>query len=221
MKKLAVALGSLAFLAVAGSANAGSITWNLTYEFSGAATPVNTLKVVLTDSLTDGSLASDEVSLKITFVDNGGTTEFISNIFLNYKGSPTIAFSDVDTSAVASSTESVGDKAFKADGDGWFDIEIVLPPPPAFFADKFTGGETLEYLFTGSADITVDDFADTSATKKGGSSDPDGLFVAAHAQGIADTGDGTSGWVTIPEPSGAILFGIGTLLAGAAIRRRS
>jgi hypothetical protein len=215
MKKLTAALGVLAFFAAVGSASAASITWNLTSEFSGGADPLNTLTAVIDDGGTPGS-----VTLTMTMT-GGSTTEFIDAWYFNFSGdSSTLSFS-LTTNTTGSGTDPVVTQindCCKADGDGLYDIRIVFDNAPP--AQRFTTGETVVYTITGTG-ITAADFNVLSA--------PDGgngpFYTAAHVQGIANQctpeNPCTSGWVTIPEPSGAILFGLGTLLAGAAIRRRS
>jgi PEP-CTERM motif len=67
-------------------------------------------------------------------------------------------------------------------------------------------------------------FADTIAALRAGDNlgrgdSSDGtLRIGLHITGINGTSDS---YVTVPEPTGVLLFGIGTLIAGAAIRRRS
>jgi len=72
-------------------------------------------------------------------------------------------------------------------------------------------------------------FADTIAALQAGnnlcaSCDPDSpvdtLRIGLHVQAIGAT-NGSDSYVTVPEPTGVLLFGIGALIAGAAIRKRS
>ena len=98
-------------------------------------------------------------------------------------------------------------------GVQWDDIQFAFDTAPP--GDRFTTGETVVVTISGVG-ITAEDFDVLSAPAGGHGPYP----TAAHVQGIGASASG-SGWVTVPEPSGAILFGVGTLLAGAAIRRRS
>ncbi len=109
---------------------------------------------------------------------------------------------------------------FKADGDGWFDIQFDFPPPPGSFAAKFTAGESVIYDITSSEAIDVFSF-DFSSAPGGGN----GTFrSAAHVQGIGRDGD-DSGWIgdenVIPEPASVLVWGLlATAFAVAAWRRR-
>lgn len=102
---------------------------------------------------------------------------------------------------------------FKADGDGLYDIEFAFATKAG---DRFGAGESLEVTITGIASLTASSFNFVS-TPDGGH----GPFVtAAHVQGIADTGDGTSGWVTVPEPSTLALGALGAISLSLFAARR-
>ena len=209
MKKLTTALGVIAFLAAAGSASAASITFNLVSAFSGAQ-PTNTL----TATFTDAGVNQVDLTMKML---GASTTEFVDEWVFNFNGdATTLSTSLISDNTGAGTPPAVSLFApglgYQADGDGKYDIRIVFDNAPP--SQRFTTGETVVIRFTGTG-ITAASF-DALSDPAGGS----GPFpTAAHVQGIA--ANPTSGWVTVPEPSGAILFGIGTMIAGIAIRRRS
>jgi hypothetical protein len=114
-------------------------------------------------------------------------------------------------------TGSISSNAYKADGDGKYDILIEFPsgPPSA----RFSVGDTSVFTLTNAGGLTPDDFKFLSL--------PDGgngpFFAAAHVQATGTDGKG-SGWVApaVPEPSSLAVAGLGALgLAGYGLRRRS
>src|SRR5262245_34124380 len=124
MKKLAAAFGALAFFAAVGSASAASIAWNLTSEFSNAATPLNTLTVLLEDA------GANTVNLTLSFGGNADANEYISEVYLNLKPtSPVISIVANDVSDVSSWSYLVDNvpnfpNSLRPDGDGFFNVLI-------------------------------------------------------------------------------------------------
>jgi len=122
---------------------------------------------------------------------------------------------------------SLGLNAFKADGDGKYDILFQFAQTPA---NSFTSGEHLTYLISGIGGMTASDFVYLSMPAGGHGP----FFSAIHMQGIGSTGvtdtGSLSGWVSpsdvtivpVPEPTVAAFALVLAGLAGgrAWLRRR-
>jgi len=205
-------LVAMALVAMALPAQATSISYELNYEFSGAATPSGSVLVTFDDQGTAG-----DVQVTISAANLSGT-EFIDDIYINYNPSLNVAglsFSWV--SGQKYNSVLTGTNAYQADGDGKFDIVFDYPPPPGTFAAKFTSGETSVYNILG-AGITANDFAFSSVESAGNGS----YHVAAHVQGIAAAPG--SGWIgdkpeDVPE-GGTTLSLLGGALLGLGLLRR-
>jgi hypothetical protein len=208
----ALVVGTLLF--GAGTASALSITFDLNFEFSNGTPPAGGTPWV-TVTIDDAADAIGANGVRVT-VSNVGLVgvEFVSEISLNLDpllDPADLAETAVNTSAVGSFAVSFGADAFQADGDGKFDILVVLPPPPGAFSDKFTAGETISFDLDLGAPLSASDF-DFGSAPGGGQ----GTFTAAaHVQGIGEDGE-DSGWIgPVPEPSAALLLvlGLGGLVA--------
>ena len=104
---------------------------------------------------------------------------------------------------------NVGVNGYKADGDGFYDIQFFWDN-----SDRLVDGQTAVYTISGLTDLVAADFNYFSAPGGGA-----GVYLsAAHVQGT--TGSEGSGWIgaTVPEPSTIILLVAG--LAGVGILRR-
>ena len=182
-------------------------------------------------------ILAELVQYLLTITSNLTGAEIIDDIYLNYAGDPTtLAGAWTYQSGVAANSLSFASNAFKADGDGYFDIILNYPPPgnPTFGA-----GDTSSYLFT-LAGLTASDFDLSSFCDTGCGNGS--YFAAAHVQRIV-TAPG-SGWVgdgdgsgpgtpgpgtpgtpgpgggNVPEPSGLLLLGFGAVFAARRLRRR-
>jgi hypothetical protein len=204
----------LAFAAVAicaSSARAAVIAYDLSVEFSGATPPAGAAPWIRA-TFDDGG-GTGSVTLTLASVNLVGT-EFVSDWDFNLDPSldpSALLFSaPTKTGTFGDPVINLGVDAFQAAGDGMYDIEVAFDIAPP--EDRFGAGDSVQYTITGIATLTASSFDFLSAPAGGSGPFP----TAAHVQGIGVEG-ANSGWVTVPEPSAAllVLFGI-----GAALRRR-
>jgi VPDSG-CTERM motif len=208
-------LGAMLAAGISHNANA-TLSFTLHDEFSGGQQPVGSVQVDFTSALGGG------VDLTITASDFDDL-EFLDALYLNLNplldptqldfGSPTGGSGFGDDPVI-----SLGTDAFKADGDGLYDIllQFDIAPP----GDRFDDSDSITYHITGIAGLVEGDFNFLS-TPSGGH----GPFkAAAHIQGVGPEGEG-SGFIApngVPD-GGATAMLLGTALAclGAFRRRHS
>lgn len=203
--------------------SAGIVTHELDYEFSGATAPAGSTPW-LEATFDDSFGGANTVRLTMEAVNLVGT-EYVSEWLFNFDPTldPTqLTFAVVDNSDSVPNSISTGVNAFAADGDGYFDVRFVFPPPPGTFPQKFTAAEEVIYDITYVAPISASSFDFFSAPGGGAGT----YKSAAHVQGIGPTGD-DSGWIgprdgAIPEPAGLIVWSILAGVVGVAVacRRR-
>lgn len=117
-------------------------------------------------------------------------------------------------------TINTGTDGFKADGDGYYDIQFDFATGGS---GRFSGNDSITCTITGIPTLTAGDFAYPSLSA-GGSGPFD---AAAHVQGLYG---GSSTWiepgqtiiVPVPEPpaSGYFLLGLGALVCSWRIKRK-
>ena len=203
------AFGALMAAGISYNANA---TFSLTLhnEFSGGTQPVGNVQ------LDFNSIVAGTVDLKITSQLSG--TEALTQLDLNLDPSLNpiqLSFAPqplVTIGTFGAISISTGVNAFKADGDGLYDIEFDLPPPGTVFDQS----DSVTYRIMGPASLTENSFNFLSFPDGG-----HGPFVAAaHIQRIAPN-DG-SGWIApgVPDGGTTIMLLGGAFACLGALRRR-
>ena len=189
------------------SANASTLVLDFNHEFSGSADPLGSGSW-LTATFDDGGSAG---SVTLTLTSGLIDSEFYSGIYLNFDDAQDVM--DLEFNYVSGDTaSSIGlqQDAFKADGDGYYDILLSFSTS----GNNFGAGETVVYDIT-LAGIVASDFNYLSLPAGG-----HGPFTgAAHVQSIGEGSD--SGWIApIPVPAALWLFGSGLLGLVAVSRRK-
>jgi hypothetical protein len=180
---------------------------DLNHAFSGTG-PASAVLPWLTVQFDDhGSSGSVTVTLKAA---NLTSAEFVSGWYLNLDPAldPTaLVFSaPVKTGAFDDPSVGTGVNAYKADGDGYFDILFGFAAYDGL-PTRFGAGDSYQ--------ITVSGIPTLSASSFSYKSNPPatGYYSAAHVQAIG--ADSLSGWISatsaneVPEPAAFVLAMIG------------
>ena len=158
-------------------------------------------------TLSNANLAATEKTAVVAFNLNPGLAP--ANLTFGYQSS---------LGSFTSPTISTGVDAFKADGDGNYDIELQFDIGGGSSA-TFGNGESVTYLLGGISGLTVVHFEYLSAPSGGAGP----FYAVAHVEG---TGSGiASAWVepnlgpqpyAVPEPGTSAILGVaaGAWLAG-------
>jgi hypothetical protein len=213
MNMRAVLLAGL-LLAVAGPLSAASLIFDSSIEFSGATAPSGAppwLRATFDDGGKAGSVMLTFEALNLT------GDEFVSELHFNLDPTldptlltfgPITKFGSFDDPTI-----STGADAFKADGDGKYDLQFAFSiSGQGGGSSRFGAGESMSLAISGIAGLVASSFDFLSAPD--GGSGP--FLTAAHVQGIGPRG-AFSGWVTVPEPSGAALAGLGAAVLGLGV----
>jgi hypothetical protein len=193
---------------------------DLTKEFSGGTDPVgNQPWVTISTTQQTPNIVKFKVDVPAQSLDPN-KSEFVTGVYLNLNPSlnPSLLAITYD-SGIAFTSWAKGTNAFKADGDGYYDVQIN-------YASSNSGRLTSDA--SSSFTITYDDSPlsaqDFNYASVGGAKGA--YFAAAHVQGIPP--NSYSGWVgakdglhVVPEPSTfvSILAAAFCLIGLARLRR--
>lgn len=204
------------------AAGEASILYQFNTPFSGDPDPAGTgpwIDATFVD-VTPGTVLLTITNVNLTsgeFVQGNGNGASGGLFFnLNTNDNPTA----LDFTLVASNGNfgpiiSTGENSFKADGDGYYDIQFD------FSSQSFSTDASITYKITGISGLTAADFEYLSAPS--GGLGP--FYAAAKVQGIPGGGNSTflepgngPQMISVPEPSPSIilltgfgLFGVGGL----------
>ncbi len=215
------ALSAAALLAAVAAvpAQAATVTFQYTQSF-GTTPPIGSSPYATAVFDDDGSAGS--VTLTMTATSTIGAAD-ITGMYFNLVDDSTVTLDGLGFSYVsgpAVNSVSVGTNAYRADGDGYYDILFDYPPPggPA----NFNAGDVSVYTITGT-DLLASDF-NVIGSPGPGAGNPGPFLSVARFQSTGADGKG-SDWVgasPVPVPAAVWLFGSGLMgLIGIARRKKA
>ena len=195
-------------------ADAAVITFQASNEFSGGTSPAGAAPWV---TATFQDTVPGVVTMTLTATNLTGS-EFISNYYFNIDSSmnpSNLTFSaPVKTGSFTSPSINLGTDSYKADGGGYFDINLSFATSSGANS-RFTAGDSVSYTISGVSGLSASSFNFLSSPSGGNGVHPD----ASHVQGIGTDGS-YSGWVSTPEPATMGLLVLGGLAMLARRKRQ-
>lgn len=215
-------LFTLAVMTSLPSAHAASLSMVYDFEFSGGRAPGGTGPWIWTAFDDSGSTGTVRMTVSAAGLTSG---ENIKELYFNIDPSldPTkLSFNYLSSSstAAAANTISLAPDAYKADGDGLYDIKLDFKNGSGFDA-----GELLVYDITGITTLSASSFMFLS--KPAGGHGP--YYAAANVQNTTGLGTGNGGWIApsevtiapVPLPAAGWLLGSGLMMMAALKRKYS
>lgn len=207
--------GAISLAAIPGTLRAASL--QLSQIFSdGSVAPAATGQPWLTVTTTDTGTNVVLLELEAPNLTGG---EYVNSWYLNLDPSLNAAlltFSlPTSVGTFDAPTISAGTNAFKADGDGLYDLVLSFSTSNSGGSPRFTDGDKVSYFvsYTGAGSVNASSFIFQSAPD--GGSGP--FYSAAHIGTTGPQGNG-SAWISpVPEPSSAM---VAALAGGLLLRRR-
>lgn len=215
--KSSAALATAAACAlIAPGAGASVLTFGYSVEYAGGTPPVGAAPWVVATFDDNGSAGAVRLTVTSRLADG----EFLDRILFNLDPA-------LDPAALSIRPESAtgtfsaayvltGKDDLQAAGNSLFDVKLMFETGPG--PGRFDGADSATYTITGIPTLTADSFAFRSV---GGSISD--LLTATHVLGmtpgiqIQTVTPTPGGWVTVPEPTSAVL---GLCAAVLLCRRR-
>lgn len=216
-------LGIFFMVALAPASQASIVTFNYNQVISGSGLTSGStwLKAVFNDGGSSGAVTLTMSTPGLVGSQNVSGMYFNIDPTLNSSlNNLSFTYLSGSSSGPAASSVSVGNNAFKADGDGRYDILFSFPTGSGFNAN-----ETVTYQITGIPSLTAQSFNYLSACGSPSCTGPGNFYAAAHVQ---NTSGGSSEWVgsnagsvtAVPEANIWAMMVVGLGALGLRLRRK-